>query len=138
MFLPKNSHGQRSLRAYSQRVAKIWTWLSRHAGGRQSFSKWRHCHQLPEGVSQQDSRTRTEWKLSQAIAALYYQQQSSDVAGDAIWATSKGVRKVEVLSQSFPTCGSGFTGGLLSASVRGMAGQGLEQLKLSGFLRHLF
>ena len=69
---------------------------------------------------------------------LYYQQQSNDVAGDAIWATSKDVRKVEVVSQSFPTCGSGFTDGLLSASALGMAGQGLGQLKLSGFLHHLF
>ena len=69
---------------------------------------------------------------------LYYKQQSNDVGGDAIWATSKDVKKVEVLSQSFPTCGSGFTDGLLSASALGMAVQGLGQLKLSGFLHHLF
>ena len=69
---------------------------------------------------------------------LYYQQQSNDVGGDAVWATSKDVKKVEVLSQSVPTCGNGFTDGLLSASALGMAGQGLGQLKLSGFLHRLF
>ena len=123
---------------WTEKPGALWTWLSRRAGGRQSFSKGRQWQRLPEGVSQQDTRPQKEWKFCQAIAVLYYQQQSNDVGGDAIWATSKDVKKVEVLSQSFPTCGNGFTNGLLNASALGMARQGLEQLKLSWFLHHLF